>query len=199
MRPALVDGRAPASSPRAATERCTRARSAGKCARPRAARLFATANPLGFVNRKGHGQRSNGGHRNAASLTCLVLGIVGLAAAPAPAFALFGIHLWGAARGRGRDRGDRPPALHRRPCASPAATAALHRQLETASSLWTRPRDAGVGQRRAALQGPRRLPAAAGGALCRGLLRAGDQHPGRRAGGRRREPRRQLRRRRCRW
>ena len=114
-----------------------------------------------------------------------------LGAAPADAFSLFGIHLWGARddedafevidplhytvtlNGLGRRGRPRAPA--------PVRLLALDR-----------PRDAGLRQRRAALQGPRRLPPAPGRALRRRLLRPGDQHPRRRPGGLRRHARRRV-------
>jgi len=68
--------------------------------------------------------------------TCLVLGILGLAAAPAPAFELFGIHLWGE-----REDEDAIDVIDPLPFTVTlrvaGGDAALHRQLETASSLWS--------------------------------------------------------------
>ena len=121
------------------------------------------------------------GARHRGIVTCLMLGVAGLAAVPAAAFELFGIHLWGERETDDADRGHRPAALHRHLARSPAATAALRAAARDRLLALDRPRDPGLGQRRAARQGARRLPAAAGGALRRGLLRAGDQHPRRRA------------------
>jgi translocation and assembly module TamA len=69
-------------------------------------------------------------------VTCLMLGIAGLAALPAPAFELFGIHLWGE-----REPEEAIEVIDPLPYAVTwrisGGDAGLRRQLETASSLWT--------------------------------------------------------------
>ena len=104
----------------------------------------------------------------------------------------------GRARGGGPDRGHRPAALHRhlqhhrrRPGEPPGAS-------RDASSLWTDRETPASGVGGPAVEGARRLPAAARRALRRGLLRARHQHPRRRPGGRRPDPRASTFRRTCR-
>ena len=114
-------------------------------------------------------------------------GVVALGGPPAAAFSLFGIHLWGPRRNDSGSRSSIRCTYRVTPARVGAATRACRAARERLLAL-DRPRDPGLRQRRAALQGPRRLPAAAGRALRRRLLRAGDQHPRRRAGGRRPDP-----------
>ena len=125
-------------------------------------------------------------------LTSLVAASLAVTALPAAAFSLFGIHLWGS-RDDAEDpvRGHRPVDLHRDPRGRrgrrAAAAAAGGRLLAL-----DRPRAAGLGHRRAPVEGARRLPAAARRALRRGLLRPRDQHPRPRPGGRRPDARRRV-------
>jgi translocation and assembly module TamA len=74
--------------------------------------------------------------RRRGIVTCLTLGMAGLAAVPAPAFELFGIHLWGE-----RTPEEAIEVIDPLPYTVTLRIAGgdggLRRQLETASSLWT--------------------------------------------------------------
>ena len=137
---------------------------------------------------KSSGQACMTGARQRGLAMALMLGIAGLAAVPAPAFEIFGIHLWGE-----REEDEAIEVIDPLPYAVTWRVAggeeALQRRLETASSLWSdreSPASGSAGLIAKARGDYRRL---LGGALRRGLLRAGDQHPRRRHRGRRRRPR----------
>jgi len=77
------------------------------------------------------------GARHRGIATCLMLGVVGLAAVPAPAFELFGIHLWGPREPEEDAIDIIDPLPYTVSWRVAGGDGELEGQLENASSLWT--------------------------------------------------------------